>query len=145
MTVCVPRNFDGPSSAEHEPIKISLSVTPATPCACAGKEAVNANTQITLSSRPRFKIEFFISLSPFCDKAPWGWNFCITCLVPRSGDVNALGELRSVAVSCETCDKCLGSTRNVESGRRKLLLHARPEQDQRNACNQESDRKGGGN
>src|SRR5712691_1631037 len=63
MTVCVPRNFDGPSSAEHEPIKISLSVTPATPCACTGIEAVNANTQITLSPRPRFKIEFFISLS----------------------------------------------------------------------------------
>src|SRR5713101_3726331 len=32
-TVCVPRNWEGPSRAEHEPIVTSLSVTPGVPCA----------------------------------------------------------------------------------------------------------------
>jgi hypothetical protein len=45
-TVSVPKNFDGPSSAEHEPINISLSVTPGAACgrAAGPVAAINKNS-----------------------------------------------------------------------------------------------------
>src|SRR2546423_3346945 len=37
VVVSIPSAREGPSSAEHEPITTSFSVTPGTPCARAGK------------------------------------------------------------------------------------------------------------
>src|SRR5712692_2718384 len=86
VTVSVPRKCDGPSKAEQEPIKISFSVTPGTPCACAGEVATSKHPEIKLSPPIDFRMRLII-LPSVGVEGPGGENFSASCLVWRRRDV----------------------------------------------------------
>src|SRR5258708_37779352 len=58
FTVSLPRNCDGPSRAEHEPMRISLSVTPVVDCAGVGVETVKRQLKSALSPKIYFRVFF---------------------------------------------------------------------------------------
>src|SRR5260370_26724589 len=98
FTVSVPRKCDGPSRAEHEPMRISLSVTPVVDCACVSVETVKRQLKSALSPKMYFRVFFFISLSDL-KHVQRGRSFDSSCLVFGSRDVNAVGRRCAVLLT----------------------------------------------
>src|SRR5258708_35829944 len=98
FTVSLPRNCDGPSRAEHEPMRISLSVTPVVDCAGVGVETVKRQLKSALSPKIYFRVFFFISLSDL-KHVQRGRSFDSSCLVLRSVDCTAFGRRCAVLLT----------------------------------------------
>src|SRR5260370_19151673 len=103
FTVSVPRKCDGPSRAEHDPMRTSLSVTPVLDCACAGAETEKTQPKNALSPKIYFRVFFLISLSDL-KHVQRVRSFDSSCLVLRSRDVNAFGRRCAVSLT-QTCER----------------------------------------